>query len=147
MLELFLQVRCAIADGTVVPERDFGAGFQVSGRAHDHHVADECAAGSASTAVVDIRCLRPDAARMMSLFFCGLVSWGRELIKGLSVRSQARGWTAKDVEGDDSIDEEPGHVILVSIDHLRLRLKAHLRINYWLSINRRHAHCFVSSMI
>jgi hypothetical protein len=58
----------------VVPERNFGAKFQVAGRAHDHHVADECAAGGAGTAVVDIRCLRPDAARMMSLLFYGFVS-------------------------------------------------------------------------
>ena|SRR5580700_6978063 len=34
---------------------------------------------------------------------------------------------------------------MASIDHLQLRLRAHLRINYWLCINRRRAHS-VSSM-
>jgi hypothetical protein len=64
MLELFLNVLRAgnRTIGMVIPERDFGASFHVAGRAYDHHVAYKCAAGVTITAVVDIRCMRPDAA-------------------------------------------------------------------------------------
>jgi hypothetical protein len=49
MPELFLQVLHAGSIGTVMPERYFGAGFHIAGRAHDHHVAYKCAAGIAGT--------------------------------------------------------------------------------------------------
>ena len=80
--------------------------------------------------MVDIQCLRLDAAQMMSLLFCSFVSWGRGLIIGLGVRDPAGDWTAKDVKGDNSINEKSRHASIVSIDYLRLRLRAHLRINY-----------------
>jgi hypothetical protein len=107
-----VQVLRADTIRTVVPECDFGAGFHVSGRAHDRHIAYKCAAGVAGTAVVDIRCIYLDAARIMRLLFYSFLSLGRVPVTGLGVSSQTGDWTA---EGDDSFDEKSGHAIVVSI--------------------------------
>lgn len=82
----------------MIPNRDFGAGFYIARCADNHHVAYKCRTGVACTAVVDVRCMHPDAKRLIPFLFGSLVT-GRAtvLITIFDVRVQTRDWTAKDV--------------------------------------------------
>jgi hypothetical protein len=60
-------------------------------------IADEAAADIAKAGVVDIRCLEPDATRMMSVLFS---------FSGFEVAFQGGEGTAKGVERDDAFDQE-----------------------------------------
>lgn len=95
---LFERVFYANITGIMIPKRDFDAGFHVAGRADNHHVAYKCATGVAGTGMVDVRCMRPDATRMMGFLFCSFITRLTVLVTVVDIIGQTGDWTAKDIE-------------------------------------------------
>jgi len=78
-----------------------------SGCQHDHHIIDKGAAGVASAAVINIRCLSLDTTRMVRLLLLVFSIRRTGSITVFRIRIRTRNWTAKDVERDDSLNKKP----------------------------------------
>ena len=102
VLQLLLSLVVALGVGDLVPEGQLPVGWNISHGTDDLHVAEEAASDVAVAAVVDVRCLDPDATRVVILPLL-LVVW-RTLAQ---VGTEGGQREAEGIQGNDPIDEKP----------------------------------------